>query len=109
MLLGSGTVWLLATRKSTEPSSSEGKSKLRVEEARASAGILRGKPKPELANVHAAAKPPQVTSPQELPRGERHMLENRKLIEFVQELYQPTLPQRMAGRTIKTLKRVATR
>ena len=26
-------------------------------------GELRGKPKPELANVHAAAKPPQVTSP----------------------------------------------
>ena len=37
------------------------------------------------------------------------MLEERKLVEFVEELYQPALPKRKAKLTVKTAKRPAAR
>lgn len=58
--------------------------------------VLRGRPKPGLAEVYTAAKLPPVKQPQELPPGERRMLEERKLDDFVRELYQPTPQKRRA-------------
>jgi transposase len=59
----------------------------------ARARILKGKSKPGLEEVYDAAKLPKVTTPAKLSRGERRMLEDRKLMEFVEELYQPISPQ----------------
>jgi transposase len=67
--------------------------------------VLRSKPKAGLAEVYAAPNLPSVKAPQELPRGERRMLEERKLMGFVRELYQPTPPKRKALRTTKASKR----
>jgi hypothetical protein len=49
----------------------------------------RGKGRPGLAEVYEAAGLPAVIEPEELPPGERHMLTERKLDEFVAELYRP--------------------
>lgn len=80
------------------------------------ARILKGKSKPGLEEVYDAAKLPKVTSPAKLSRGERRMLEDRKLMEFVEQLYQPVSPQgktkkptRKATRTTGTAKRAAAR
>jgi transposase len=71
--------------------------------------VLRGRPKPSLPEIYEAAKLPSVKQPLDLPRGERRMLEERKLVEFVEELYQPASPQRKAKPTVKTAKRPAAR
>ena len=48
-----------------------------------------------------------MTLPEKLSRGERRMLEDRKLIEFVKELYQPISPSRKAKHTGKNTKQAA--
>lgn len=47
------------------------------------------KTKPGLADVYRAAKLPRVTIPNQLPKGEQKMLADRKLRQFVQDLYVP--------------------
>ena len=75
------------------------------------ARILKGKSKPGLEEVYDATKLPKVTTPAKLPRGERRMLEDRKLMEFVEELYQPISPKckKKASRTAETAKLAAAR
>jgi transposase len=68
------------------------------------APVLKGRPKAGLAEVYAAVHLPSVTAPQKLPRGERRMLEERKLMDFVAELYKPTVPQRKTARTARPSK-----
>ena len=48
-----------------------------------------GQAKPGLSEVYDAVGLPPVRSPERLPVGERSMLTNHKLAQFVQELYQP--------------------
>jgi len=48
-----------------------------------------GQAKPGLSRIYAAAGLPQVTAPDRLPAGERRMLTNTKLADFVQDLYEP--------------------
>ncbi len=67
--------------------------------------VLRSKPKAGLVEVYTAANLPPVKPPQELPRGERRMLEERKLVDFVTELYQPTPPKRKVSQKAKVSKR----
>jgi hypothetical protein len=43
--------------------------------------------------VYVNAGLPKVTSPDELPDGERRMLKERKLTSFVGELYEPAAKQ----------------
>jgi hypothetical protein len=50
----------------------------------------RAKGKPGLAEVYRDAGLPAVTCPEELPPGEKRMLTERELDEFVAELYHPT-------------------
>ena len=71
--------------------------------------VLRGRPKPSLPEIYEAVKLPSVKQPQKLPRGERRMLGERKLVEFVEELYQPASRQRKAKPPVKTAKRPAAR
>jgi hypothetical protein len=66
--------------------------------------VLRSKPKAGLTEVYAAAKLPAVKTLQKLPRGERRMLEERKLMDFVARVYQPTSSQPKATRTTKAPK-----
>jgi hypothetical protein len=68
--------------------------------------ILKGKSKPGLEEVYDAAKLPKVTTPAKLSRGERRMLDDRKLMEFVEELYQPISPK---WKTKQTVKKAASR
>lgn len=65
--------------------------------------VLRSRPKAGLANVYAAANLPSVKAREKLPRGERRMPEEPRLVDFVKE-YQPTPPNRKALRTIKSPK-----
>lgn len=55
--------------------------------------VLRSKPQARLPEVYSAAKLPSPKPPQKLPRGERRMLEERKLMGFVTGLYQPSTRQ----------------
>jgi transposase len=71
--------------------------------------VLRGRPKPCLSEIYEAVKLPAVKQPHELPRGERRMLEERKLVEFVEELYHPASPQRKAKPAVKAAKHLAAR
>ncbi len=71
------------------------------------ARILKGKSKPGLEEVYSAAKLPKVTVPEKLSRGERRMLEDRKLTEFVEELYQPLSLAPKAKQTGKDTKQAA--
>ena len=48
-----------------------------------------GSPKPGLADIYRAAKLPRVRIPDQLPKGEQDMLDDRNLRKFVQELYLP--------------------
>lgn len=47
------------------------------------------KMKPGLADIYQAARLPRVTIPDQLPKGEQKMLTDRKLQQFVQDLYRP--------------------
>jgi hypothetical protein len=49
----------------------------------------RGSPKPGLADIYQDANLPRVRIPNQLPKGEARMLDDRKLREFVQDLYLP--------------------
>ena len=49
----------------------------------------RAEGRPGLAEVYEAAGLPAVTGPEELPPGERQMLTERELDEFVTEWYRP--------------------
>ena len=51
------------------------------------------KMKPGLADIYSAAKLPRVTIPDQLPKGEQKMLTDRKLRQFVQDLYRPAAAQ----------------
>jgi hypothetical protein len=61
--------------------------------------------KPGLADVYRAAKLPRVTIPDQLPKGEQKMLANRKLRQFVQELY---LPPTAGGKDSRSSQKSAT-
>lgn len=69
------------------------------------APVLRGKPRAGLAEIYQAIKLPPVKIPQKLPRGERRMLAEQKLSQFVEELYHPTAPQRRIKATAKNADR----
>ncbi len=71
--------------------------------------VKRGSPKPGLADIYREIKLPPVWMPNQLPKGEQCMLEDRELRQFVQDLYLPpsahrankptaTKPGRPAGR-----------
>ena len=64
-------------------------------QCRRSTGAVRST-KPELADVYNAAGLPQVTMPERLYPGERRILRNNNLRQFVRELYQP--PAKKPGR-----------
>ena len=49
----------------------------------------RGKVKPGLSQVYTDVQLPPVTAPDHLPAGERRMLKDRDMTDFVAELYQP--------------------
>ena len=49
----------------------------------------RGSPKPGLADVYGDAKLPRVRIPNQLPKGESRILDDRGLRQFVQDLYIP--------------------
>lgn len=71
------------------------------------ARILKGTSKPGLEEVYDAGKLPKVTTPAKLPRGERRMLEDRKLMNFVEELYEPIPPRRKTKQPVKKATRTA--
>jgi transposase len=64
-------------------------SKLNVLKPKSIAPRKAGQAKPGLGEIYKAAGLPQVTSPENLPAGEQHMLKERQLNGFVQELYRP--------------------
>jgi hypothetical protein len=59
-----------------------------------------GSRKPGLADIYQSAKLPRVRIPNQLPKGEQHMLEDRKLRQFVQDLYLPPLARPAAPSSI---------
>ena len=61
-----------------------------------------GQAKPGLSAVYDAVGLPTVTSPERLPAGERRMLSDHDVTEFVQELYPP--PGSIDSSTISTAK-----
>lgn len=65
---------------------------LKVKDAGSNKVRTRGKP--GLADVYQAAGLPRVTRPEDLPPGESQMLSERKLNDFVEDLYQPKARQR---------------
>lgn len=59
-----------------------------------------GSRKPGLADIYQSAKLPSVRIPNQLPKGEQHMLEDRKLRQFVQDLYLPPLTRPAAPSSV---------
>lgn len=67
--------------------------------------VLQTRPKSGLPEVYAAAKLPAAKPPEELPSGERRMLEERNLGDFVQGLYRPAPPKEKTRQPAKPNKR----
>ena len=69
------------------------------------ARILKGKSKPGLEEVYGAANFPKVTSHRSVCRRRAHgMLEDRKLMEFIEELYQPLSAQLKTKQSTENVK-----
>lgn len=66
-------------------------------------------PRPGLSTVYHAVGLPAVKEPQQLPVGERRMLADQKLEQFVEELYQPPGSPTRKTASPKSLRRPAAR
>jgi transposase len=73
------------------------RSKHKVAQPRTAQPSLRPVARTGLPAVYAAVGLPAVTAPEQLPAGERRMLADRKLTDFVQQLYIPCESQLSAN------------